>query len=142
MKVLFNGLIAGLLAGALIGVLFFVDAGPGGLLHTPARWLSLDNATTGKWIGLGILLLLGALFGALFSLTQRQGTTRLGRSLLCGLLTGVAFWVLIPFLLEVVLKNHGFLDLGGFLLTFVPLLVYGVALGSIYYQRTGDRANG
>jgi lipopolysaccharide export LptBFGC system permease protein LptF len=139
MKALVNGLIAGSLSGSLIGTLFFIDAGPGGLLHTPARWLSLDNPTTsGKWIGLLLLLVLGALFGVLFSLTQRRGTTRLGRSLLFGILTGVTFWVVIPFLLEIVLKNHGFLDLGGFLWTFVPLLIYGVALGSIYYQRTGE----
>jgi hypothetical protein len=142
MKALWHGLIAGLLAGALLGALFFVDTGPAGLLHTPARWLSLDNPVTGKWIGLALLLLLGALFGLLFSLTQRVGTVRLGRSLFFGILTGIAFWVLIPFFLEIVLKNHGYLDLGGFLWSFVPLLIYGVALGSIYYQRAGGRVTG
>lgn len=141
MKSLLHGLIAGLLAGTLLVALFFVDTGPAGLLHTPARWLSLDNPETGKWIGLVLLLVLGALFGLLFSLTQRAGLVSLGRSLLFGILTGVVFWVLIPFLFEIILKNHGYLDLGGFLWTFVPLLIYGVTLGSIYYQRTGNRAN-
>ena len=142
MKALIHGLIAGALSGALISVLFFIDAGPGNLLHTSARWLSLDNPTTGKWIGLLVFLVLGTFFGGLFSLTQRQAPTQLGRSLLFGVLTGVLFWALIPFLLEIVLKNHGSLDLGGFLWTFVPLLIYGVALGSLYSQRTGGRANG
>src|SRR5258708_9655927 len=142
MKFLWNGLIAGLLAGALLGALFFVDAGQAGLLHTPARWLALDNPATGKWIGLALLLLLGALFGMLFSLTQRAGAVRLGRSLLLGILTGVVFWVIIPFLFGTVINNHGHLDLGGFLWTFVPLLIYGIVLGSIYFQRTGGQANG
>jgi hypothetical protein len=142
MKSLVNGLIAGLLAGALIGALFFVDTGPAGLLHTPARWLSLDNPATGKWIGLVLLLLLGALFGVLFSLTQHRGTVRLGRSLLFGILTGVVFWVIIPFLFGTVINNHGRLDLSGFLYSFVPLLIYGIALGSMYYQQIGGQANG
>ncbi len=142
MKSLFHGLIAGGLSGALLGALFFVDTGPAGLLHTPARWLALDNPTTGKWIGFLLLLLLGGLFGLLFSLTQRTGEVRLGRLLLFGLFTGVVFWFFIPFLLGTVINNHGHLDLGGFLSSFVPLLVYGVALGSIFYQRTGGNANG
>ncbi len=139
MKSLLHGLIAGGLSGSLIGALFFVDAGPAGLLHTPARWLSLDNPTTGQWIGLGVFLLLGALFGMLFSLTQLRGTVRLGRSLLFGTLTGVAFWALVPFWLEIVLKQHGSLDLGSFLWSFVPLLMYGITLGSVFYQRAIGR---
>ena len=142
MKSLVNGLVAGGLSGGLIGALFFVDTGPAGLLHIPARWLALDNPVTGKWIGLGVLLLLGALFGLLFSLTQRRKATSLGRSLLFGVLTGMVFWLIVPFLAGTVLTHHGQLDLGGFLFSFVPLLIYGIALGSIYSQRTGGRANG
>ncbi len=142
MKSLLNGLIAGLLAGVLLVGFFFVDYGPAGLLHAPARWLALDNPATGKWIGLVLLLLLGTLFGVLFSLTQRGGATRLGRSLLFGILTGVVFWAIIPFFFGTVINNHGHLDLGSFLSSFVSLLAYGVALGSIYFQQTGGQANG
>src|SRR5258708_32741843 len=130
MKFLWNGLIAGLLAGALLGALFFVDAGPAGLLHTPARWLALDNPAIGKWIGLALLLLLGALFGMLFSLTQRAGAVRLGRSLLFGILTRVVFWVIIPFLFGTVINNHGHLALRGFPSPFLPLLTSSVLLST------------
>lgn len=135
-----QGVIAGLLAGALLVALFFVDYGPAGLLHNPARWLGVDNQTSGKLIGLLILLLLGALFGGLFGLTQQRGEARIGYTLLFGLLTGVAFWVIVPFLFGTVINNHGHIDLGSFLYSFVPLLVYGMALGSIYFLRTAAQS--
>ena len=66
MKPIQNGLLAGLFAGLVLAVLFFLDYGPGGLLHTPARWLALDSKDAGKFVGFLLLLLLGGIFGVIF----------------------------------------------------------------------------
>jgi len=134
MKPIQNGLLAGLFAGLVLAVLFFLDYGPGGLLHTPARWLALDSKDTGKFVGFLLLILLGGLFGVLFGLIERRGERTLGRSLLIGAATGVLFWIIVPFLFGTLI-NHGRLDFGGFLYSFVPLLLYGMLLGSFSFQR-------
>lgn len=81
---------------------------------------------------------LGGLFGALFGAVQDrlQGDTQItpGRSLVTGLLTGIAFWVVIRLGFGTLI-NHQRLDLTGFLYSFVPLLLYGMLLGTIFFQR-------
>ncbi len=134
MKNIQNGLLAGLFAGLVLAVLFFIDYGPGGLLHNPARWLALDSKDAGKYAGFLLLIILGGIFGVLFSLIERRGERTLGRSLLLGVATGVLFWIIIPFLFGTLI-NHGRLDFSGFLYSFVPLLLYGMLLGSFSYQR-------
>ena len=93
-----RGLVAGLLAGIVLAVLFFVDYGPGGLLHNPARWLALDSQGAGKFVGFVLLIVLGGAFGVLFGILQGRRETTLGRSLLLGAATGVLFWVIVPLL--------------------------------------------
>ncbi len=134
MKHIQNGLLAGLFAGLVLAVLFFLDYGPGGLLHTPARWLALDSKDAGKFVGFLLLIILGGIFGVLFGLMESRGERTLGRSLLLGAATGVLFWIIVPFLFGTLI-NHGRLDFGGFLYSFVPLLLYGMVLGSFSFQR-------
>ncbi len=128
-----KGLVAGLLAGIVLAVLFFVDYGPGGLLHNPARWLALDSQDAGKFVGFVLLIVLGGAFGVLFGILQGRRETTLGRSLLLGAATGVLFWVIVPLLFGVII-NHWQLNLGNFLISFVPLLLYGVLLGAFFFQ--------
>src|SRR5512135_2675684 len=105
-----NGLRAGLIAGLILAVLFFVDYGPGELLHNPAHWLALDSKDTGKVVGFILFILLGGVFGILFGILQGRRETTIGRSLLQGAATGVLFWVIVPLLFGAII-NHGGLDL-------------------------------
>ncbi len=54
-------------------------------------------------------------------------------------MTGVVLWVILRLLFGT-LVNHQRLDLIGFLYSFVPLLVYGLLLGAISFQRAVMRA--
>ena len=134
MKHIQNGLIAGLVAGLILAVLFFIDYGPGGLLHNPAHWLALDSKDAGKFVGFLLFIVLGGVFGVLFGAVQGRRERTLGRSLLLGAATGILFWVVVPFLFGTII-NHGRLDFGGFLYSFVLLILYGVLLGGFSFQR-------
>lgn len=135
MKRIQNGLIAGLLAGLMLAVLFFADYGPGGLLHMPAHWLALDSKDAGKFVGFLLFIVLGGVFGVVFGAIEGRREITLGRSLLLGAATGVLFWVIVPLLFGTII-NHGRLDFGGFLYSFVPLVLYGFLLGAISFQRS------
>ena len=127
------GGLAWLLAGLMTSLLWFVDYGPGNSLHTVARWLLLDSAGTGRQVGFLLWLGLCGLFGVLFGLVVRWRHPALGQSLGLGLVTGILAWVLVVFVVGT-LVFHTHLDLGGVLYTSVPLLVYGLFLGSIAFQ--------
>jgi hypothetical protein len=136
-KDVWRGLIAGLLAGAILAALSFVDYGSGNQLARVAGWLGLAGTEMARWSGFLLLLLLGGLFGTLFGIMQSLlgGRTQvaLGRSLVTGLGTGLLFWVIVWFFAGVLI-NHQRLNLTEFLYSFVPLLLYGLLLGSIYFQ--------
>lgn len=127
------GGLAGLMAGLMTSLLWFVDYGPGNSLHTVARWLQLDSAETGRQVGFLLWLGLCSLFGVLFGLGGRLWHPTLGTSLGWGLVTGALAWVLIVFAVGTVVF-HTRLDFGGVLYTSIPLLVYGLVLGSIAFQ--------
>ncbi len=132
-RILRQGALAGLCAGFLASLLYVVDYGPANSLHTVARWLALDSAGSGKFVGFLLMLLLGAIFGVLYALVSGSRNSTLGRSLIAGLLTGAAWWVIVAFVLGT-LVNHLGLNFGTWLFTFIPLLVYGLLLGSLSYQ--------
>jgi len=133
MKTIRQGLLAGLCAGFLAALLFVVDYGPANSLHAVARWLALDSPGAGKFVGFLLMLILGAVFGVLFGVLGGRGQATLGRALGMGLLMGIIWWVVVVFALGTVV-NHQRLDLGSWLLSFIPLLVYGLLLGSISFQ--------
>lgn len=133
MRTLRQGLFAGLLAGLIAAFLFVVDYGPGNSLHGIARWFHLDTPETGKWVGFLLMLLIGGVFGILFEIGTRRWQPELGRWLLSGLATGAVCWVVFVLVIGTGI-NHLPLSLGSFLLNGIPLLVYGVMLGSISFQ--------
>jgi hypothetical protein len=130
-----RGATSGILAGLLLGILFFVDYGPGSSLLKPAAWFGLAQAGGAKWIGFLILIVLGGLFGLLFGVLQRNRTVELGRSLLIGGAMGLIWWVIVAWLIGSGI-NHIKLDLGSFLYSFIMLLLYGMLLGSLFFQRS------
>lgn len=127
------GLLAGGLAGLITSLFWFVDYGPGNSLHTVARWLMLDSGSAGRQVGFLLWLGLCALFGLLFGLAVRSQHSSLSRLLGLGLVTGALDWLLIVLVLGT-LVFHTRLDFGGVLFTIVPLLVYGLILGSLLFQ--------
>ncbi len=132
-KFLRQGLFAGVLAGFLVALLFVIDGGPGDSLHTVAHWFALDSKEAGKVVGFFLMLLLGGVFGLLFGGVVARLRPTLGRWLLMGLGVGAAWWLLVALLIGTGL-NHVRLDFGGFLFSVIPLLVYGLLLGSIVWQ--------
>lgn len=139
LQVLRQGLFAGLLAGLIMGILFFVDYGPGNALGGIAGYFRLDQPGTGKLIGFLLLIALGGLFGLLFGALQGKRELTIGRSIVLGLTTGVIYWLIVALLIGTII-NHARLNPGSFLFSFVLLLVYGLLLGTIAFQRTPARA--
>lgn len=133
MRTIRQGVLAGAVAGFLTALLFVVDYGPANSLHAVARWFALDSQVAGKWVGFLLMLLLGSLFGVLFGVLMGRQRATLGHELSMGLLMGVIWWVVIVFLIGSVI-NHLRLDFGSWLFYFIPLLVYGMLLGSISFQ--------
>lgn len=133
MRPLIRGVLAGGLAGLITSLFWFVDYGPGNSLHTVARWFLLDSASTGRQVGFLLLLILGCLFGLLFEIGTQFWRPTLGSYLLLGLLSGALFWLLIPLCFGT-LVFHGSLTFGNVLYTSVPLLTYGLVLGSLAFQ--------
>lgn len=132
-KRLRQGMLAGLCAGFFAALLFVVDYGPANSLHRVASWLALDSPAVGRFVGFLLMLILGAIFGALFVILGRERAVTLGRMLGLGLLTGVIWWVVVVLLLGAVI-NHVGLDFGSWLFSFIPLLVYGLLLSSLSFQ--------
>ncbi len=133
MRTIRQGFLAGLLAGLLTALLFVVDYGPGNSLHGVARWLGLDSQGAGKLVGFLLILFLGGVFGILFSIVADRRQPALGRWLLTGLVAGAILWVLVVLLISTGI-NHVGLSFGSVLFSIVPLLVYGLLLGSISFQ--------
>ncbi len=130
-----RGATSGILAGFLLGILFFVDYGPGNALLKPASWFGLAQVGGAKWIGFLLLIILGGLFGLLFGVLQRKRTVELGRSLLVGMAMGLAWWGIVALLIGSGI-SHVKLDLGNFLYSFIMLFLYGMLLGSLFFQRS------
>jgi len=142
MSNILRGLFSGLTAGVILALLYFVDYGPGNDLHGVARWFALDNQDTGRLIGFILLIVLGALFGLIFGALQRSREITIGRAIATGLALGVAWWFIFAFLVAIVVGHMslaGF-NLGSFLYPFTLCLVYGLLLGTLYFQSTVRRA--
>jgi len=133
LKTIRLGLLAGVTAGFLAALLYVVDYGPGNSLDGVAQWFALDSQGAGRIIGFLLMLVLGTVFGILFGTVTGRRQVTLGRSLGVGLLMGFIWWVVAAFFLGTVI-NHLRFNLSFWLATFVPLLVYGLLLGSISFR--------
>lgn len=141
-----RGLIAGLLAGLLLAMLNFVtDGTPGRTLPDALRWfgITIADPTTSRFAGFFLLIVLGGIVGIIFGLVLGERFVSIGRSLLSGLVLGLAWWVVFSLLLTNIM-NHASsplsLQFGTFLATFPIDLLFGMVLGSIYYQLQGQPA--
>ncbi|HLZ55388.1 MAG TPA: hypothetical protein VKR06_00460 [Ktedonosporobacter sp.] len=132
LRTLRQGLLAGGLAGLFIALLFFVDTSPGNGFHRVAQWLALDSQTAGKFVGFLLLLLLSLVFGMLFGVVARRMPAALGVWLLTGLAIGALWWIIVVLFLGMII-HHVPLTFGAFLSTSIPLLVYGIVLGSLSF---------
>jgi hypothetical protein len=139
-----RGLIAGLLAGLLLAMLNFVtDGTPGRTLPDALHWfgITIADPTTSRFAGFFLLIVLGGIVGVLFGLVQGERAISIGRALLSGLVLGLFWWVIFSLLLANIM-NHASsplsLQFGTFLATFPIDLLFGMVLGSIYYQLQGQ----
>lgn len=142
MRHLLRGLYSGIIAGVIVGVLYFVDYGPGNGLYGVARWFALDNRDSGRLIGFILLIVLGAVFGLVFGALQGNREITISRALATGLALGVAWWVIFAFFIAIVVGHMSLarFNLGSFLYPFTLCLVYGLLLGTIYFQGTVRRS--
>lgn len=141
MNNILRGLYSGLIAGAIVAILYFVDYGPGNGLYGVARWFAFDNKDSGRLIGFIVLIVLGTLFGLIFGVLQGRREITIGRALATGLGLGVAWWVIFAFLVALTVGHMSLarFNLGSVLYPFMLCLVYGLLLGTIYFQSTVRR---
>ena len=135
-----RGLLAGLLAGLLLAMLSFVtDGTPGRTPPDVLHWfgITITDPTTSRFAGFFLLIVLGGIAGIIFGLAQRERFISIGRALLSGLVLGLVWWLVFSLLLTNIM-NHASsplsLQFGMFLATFPIDLLFGMVLGSIYYQ--------
>ena len=141
-----RGLLAGLLAGLLLAMLNFVtDRTPGRTLPDALRWfgIAIEDPTTSRFAGFFLLIVLAGIAGIIFGLVQGGRFISIGRALLSGLVLGLVWWLVFSLLLTNIM-NHASsllnLQFGMFLATFPINLLFGMVLGSIYYQLQGQPA--
>lgn len=135
-----RGLIAGLFAGLLLAMLNFVtDGTPGRTLPVTLHWfgIAIADPTLSRFSGFFLLIVLGGVAGLIFGALQRERIISLGRALLSGLVVGLVWWLVFSLLLTNIM-NHASspfnLQFGVFLATFPIDLLFGLALGSLYYH--------
>jgi len=141
-----RGLLAGLLAGLLLAMLNFVtDGTPGRLLPDALHWfgITIADPTLSRFAGFFLLIVLGGIVGIIFGLVQGEGFISLSRALLSGLVLGLVWWLIFSLLLANIM-NHASSPLSFqfsmFLASFPIDLLFGMVLGSIYYQLQGQPA--
>jgi hypothetical protein len=141
-----RGLLAGLLAGLLLAMLNFVtDGTPGRTLPDALRWfgITIADPTISRFSGFFLLFVLGGLAGLIFGVLQREKSITISRALISGLVVGLVWWFIFSLLLTNIM-NHASspfsLQFGMFLSTFPIDLLFGLVLGTIYYQIQGRPA--
>ena len=135
-----RGLLAGLSAGLLLAMLNFVtDGTPGRTLPDALHWfgITIADPTVSRFSGFFLLIVLGGISGLIFGALQRERVITISRALLSGLALGFVWWLVFSLMLTNIM-NHASspfsLQFGSFLSTFPIDLLFGLALGAIYYQ--------
>ncbi len=141
-----RGFLTGLLAGLLLAMLNFVtDGTPGRTLPDALHWfgITIADPTTSRFAGFFLLIMLGGITGIIFGLVQGERIITISRSLLSGLVLGLVWWLVFSLLLTNIMNHTSSplsLQFGMFLATFPIDLLFGMVLGSIYYQLQGQPA--
>ncbi|HXZ04468.1 MAG TPA: hypothetical protein VEH81_06515 [Ktedonobacteraceae bacterium] len=134
-----RGLWAGLLAGLLLAMLNFVtDGTPGRTLPDVLHWfgITITDPTLSRFGGFFLLIILGGIAGIIFGIVQGKRIITISQALLSGLVLGLVWWVIFSLLANIMNHSSSPLNLqfGMFLATFPIDLLFGMVLGSIYYQ--------
>ncbi len=135
-----RGLIAGLFAGFLLAMLNFVtDGTPGRTLPDTLHWfgITIADPTLSRFSGFFLLIVLGGIVGLIFGALQREKIIPLSRSLLSGFIVGLVWWLVFSLLLTNIMSHASSpfnLQFERFLATFPVDLLFGLVLGSLYYQ--------
>ena len=137
-----RGLLTGLFAGLVLAMLdVVVDGTPGNGLQEVLRWFGITFADAGlaRLAGFVLVIVLGGVFGILFALILNRvngHAASLGHEIPLGLLLGFAWWLLLSQMLcnmahHISPFSFTFMDT---LLTLPLNLVFGIVLGTAYYQ--------
>lgn len=137
-----KGLLTGLFAGLVLAMLEVVVNGvPGNGLQEVLRWFGISIADAGlaRFAGFILVIVLGGVFGILFALILDRMNVQavsISRTIPLGLLLGFAWWLLLTQVLcNIVHHVSPFsFNFTGVLLTLPLDLVFGVVLGTAYYQ--------
>lgn len=143
-----RGLLTGLFAGLVLAALDVVVNGvPGNGLQEVLRWFGITLADAGlsRLAGFVLVIALGGVFGILFGIILNRMNAQavsINRTIPLGLLLGFVWWLLLAQMLcNIVHHISPFsFNFTGILLTLPLNLVFGVVLGTAYYQmqvRTG-----
>lgn len=137
-----RGLLTGLFAGLVLAMLDVVVNGvPGNGLQEALRWFGITIADAGlsRLAGFVLVIALGGVFGILFGIIlnrMNSQTVSINHTIPLGLLLGFAWWLLLAQMLcNVVHHISPFsFNFTGILLTLPLNLVFGIVLGTAYYQ--------
>ncbi len=137
-----RGLLTGLFAGLVLAMLdVVVDGAPGNGLQEVLRWFGVTFADAGiaRLAGFVLVIVLGGMFGILFGLIlnrMNQEAVTINRAIPLGLLLGFAWWLLLSqALCNIVHRLSPFsFNFTSILLTLPLNLLFGVVLGTAYYQ--------
>jgi hypothetical protein len=137
-----RGLLTGLFAGLVLAMLdVVVNGAPGNGLQEVLRWFGVTFADAGiaRLAGFVLVIVLGGVFGILFGLIlnrMNQEVVTINRAIPLGLLLGFAWWLLLSqALCNIVHRLSPFsFNFTGILLTLPLNLLFGVVLGTAYYQ--------
>ena len=142
MAVIRRGLLTGLFAGLVLAMLdTVVNGAPGNGLQDVLRWFGVTFADAGiaRLAGFVLVIALGGVFGILFGLIlnrMKEEIVTINRAIPLGLLLGFAWWLLLSqALCNIVHRLSPFsFNFTGILLTLPLNLLFGVVLGTAYYQ--------
>ena len=137
-----RGLLTGLFAGLVLAMLdAVVNGAPGNGLQEVLRWFGVTFADAGiaRLAGFVLVIVLGGVFGILFGLIlnrMNQEAVTINCAIPLGLLLGFAWWLLLSqALCNIVHRLSPFsFNFTGILLTLPLNLLFGVVLGTAYYQ--------
>lgn len=137
-----RGFLTGLFAGLVLAMLdVVVDGAPGNGLQEVLRWFGITFANAGlaRLAGFALVIALGGVFGILFGFIFNKingQAASIGRAIPLGLLLGFAWWLLLSQMLCNMAHHMSPLSFTftGTLLTLPLNLVFGIVLGTAYYQ--------
>jgi hypothetical protein len=137
-----RGFLTGLFAGLVLAMLdVVVDGAPGNGLQEVLRWFGITFANAGlaRLAGFALVIALGGVFGILFGFIFNKingQVASIGRAIPLGLLLGFAWWLLLSQMLCNIAHHMSPLSFtfAGTLLTLPLNLVFGIVLGTAYYQ--------